>query len=74
MLRAERPVAVPADTQFAGTISRTDGIARRLNGASGAAVHLRELEAFAPLAEQTGWKVRQVLDSPLNRSIALRKF
>lgn len=65
--------AVPSDTLFAGTISRTDGIARRLNGASGAALYLRDLDAFASLAEQAGWKVGQVVDSPLNRSIALRK-
>ena len=62
-----------AETVVVGSVTRADGSARILNEASGAAVQLRDLEAFASLAAGAAWKVARMLESPLSHDVALVK-
>jgi hypothetical protein len=69
-LRALRDFA-PADALFVGSVTRTEGVARVLNTAGGAALHLRTRDAFQTIVREAGWRISQVQESPLSYEVTL---
>jgi hypothetical protein len=52
-------------------VTRTDGVARVLNSAGGAALRTRSREAFQAIATEAGWRISRVEESPLSYEVSL---